>query len=138
MNNVEHQPFSKKWMFGSMATFIVIELILGGMIGTFVGGYMSISLRFMLQGLLNLISFFIGGFIIGLISPGIRIYEPAAGAFLSVSVMLILAIFTPFRFIHFSLSKMLIGGAIAFALALLGARAGEKLSGNLPSKIKKQ
>ncbi len=130
MNNTEHQSFSKKWMFASMAIFIVIEIFLGGLIGNFVGGYMSISLRFMLQGLLHLVSFFIGGFIIGLISPGIRIYEPAAGAFLSVVVMLLLTVFTPYRFIQFSMSKMLIGGGIAFALALFGARAGEKAAGN--------
>jgi hypothetical protein len=130
MNNIERQPFSKKWMFGSMASFITVELILGGMVGSWVGGYMSISLRFMLQGLLHIVSFFIGGLIIGLVSPGIGIFEPAVGAFLSVSAMLILTIFTPYSFIHFSLTKLLIGGAIAFALALYGARIGEKLAGN--------
>ena len=91
---------------------------------------LCLSLRFMLQGLLHLISFFIGGFIIGLISPGIRIYEPAVGAFLSVSFMLALSLFTPYSFIQFSVTKMLIGGLIAFVLALVGARLGEKLAGN--------
>jgi hypothetical protein len=91
---------------------------------------MSLSLRFTLQGLLNLVSYFIGGLIIGLISPGLRIHEPAAGAFLSVTLMLSLTLFTPYSFIRFSLTKMLIGGAIAFWLALLGARLGEKIAGN--------
>ena len=114
-----------------MAIFIGVELFLGGLIGNLVvGKYMSLSLRFMLQGLLNLASFFAGGFIIGLISPGIRIHEPAVGAFLSVSVMLCLSFFTPYRFIHFSLTKMLIGGGIAFFLALAGARLGERVAGN--------
>ncbi len=130
MSDSKRQPFSRKWMFGSMATFIVVELILGGLVGSFVGSFMSISLRFMLQGLLHLISFFCGGLIIGLVSPGIRVFEPAVAAFLSVAVMVILTIFTPYSFIHFSLSKLLIGGAIAFVLALLGARFGEKLAGN--------
>ena len=93
---------------------------------------MSLNLRFLLQGLLNLISFFIGGFIIGLISPGIRIFEPALGAFLSVALMLCLSFFTPYSFIQFSMTKMLIGGAIAFFLALTGARVGEKIAGNRP------
>ena len=84
----------------------------------------------MVQGLLNLISYFIGGFIIGLISPGIRIYEPAVGAFLSVLVMLVLTFFTPYSFLHFSLLKVIIGGGIAFFLALSGAKLGEKLAGN--------
>ncbi len=127
-----NREFSKSWMLISFAIFIITELFLGGLIGSVVfGRYMSISLHFMLQGLLNLISYFIGGFIIGLISPGIRIYEPAAGAFLSVATMLLLTLFTPFSFFHFSLTKMIIGGAIAFFLALTGAKMGEKLTGNM-------
>jgi len=123
--------FSKKWMFASMAIFIGVELFLGGLIGdVVVGRFMSIQLRFLLQGLLNLLSFLIGGFVIGLISPGIRIQEPAAGAFLSVALMLCLTFFTPYSFIRFSLMKMLIGGAVAFILALAGARMGERLAGN--------
>ncbi len=132
MNHTGAQSFSKKWVLGSMATFIIVEIILGGLVGGFVSGYISISLRFMFQGLLHLASFFIGGVIIGLISPGIRILEPAVGAFLSVAIMLILTIFTPYSFIQFSLTKLLIGGAIAFALALAGARFGERLAGNQP------
>ena len=131
MNNLKYHSFSKKWMFISMVIFIGVELFLGGLIGNFVvGRFISLSLRFMLQGLLNLVSFFIGGFIIGLISPGIRIHEPAVGAFLSVSIMLGLSIFTPYSFIHFSLTKMLMGGAVAFFLALVGARFGERIIGN--------
>ena len=131
MNEPIEQSFSKKWMFASVAIFIGVELILGGLIGNVVvGRFLSRSLYFILQGVLNLVSFFIGGFIIGLISPGIRIREPAVGAFLSVSIMLCLSIFTPYSFIHFSLTKMLVGGVIAFSLALVGARLGEKIVGN--------
>lgn len=125
------QPFSKKWMLASMAIFIGTELLLGGIVGEIViGRFMSLSLRFMLQGLLNLVSFFIGGFIIGVISPGLRIREPATGAFLSVALMLILSIFTPYSFIRFSLTKMIVGGVVAFFLALTGAKIGEKVTGH--------
>lgn len=131
MSDPKYHTFSKKWMFASMAIFIGVELIIGGLVGNLVlGGFMSLSLRFMLQGLLNLVSFFIGGFIIGLISPGVRIHEPAVGAFFSVSIMIFLSVFTPFSFIQFSLTKMLIGGVAAFFLALIGARLGEKVAGN--------
>lgn len=85
--NDSRQTFSKQWMWISFGVFIVTELVLGALVGGLVvGKFMSLSLRFMLQGLLNLLAYLIGGFIIGLISPGIRIYEPAAGAFLSVLV----------------------------------------------------
>ncbi|GAF05225.1 hypothetical protein [Saccharicrinis fermentans] len=129
--NDSRQTFSKQWMWISFGVFIVTELVLGALVGGLVvGKFMSLSLRFMLQGLLNLLAYLIGGFIIGLISPGIRIYEPAAGAFLSVLVMLVLTLFTPFSFIHFSLTKVLIGGGIAFFLALTGAKIGERMAGN--------
>ena len=124
------RPFSKKWMLISMAVFIASELLIGGLVGSLMRGYTSISLRFLMQGLLNLGSYFVGGVIIGVISPGVRIYEPAAGAFLSVALMMSLTLFTPFSFIAFSLTKLLVGGAIAFALGLAGAKLGERLMGN--------
>ena len=131
MKYANYQSFSMKWVLISMAIFIGVELFLGGLIGKIViGRFMSLSLRFLLQSLLNLVSFFIGGLIIGVISPGLRIHEPATGAFLSVTLMLGISFFTPYSFIRFSLSKMLIGGAIAFCLALTGARIGERISGN--------
>ena len=132
MSDPDYQPFSKNWMIASAGIFIAVELFLGGLIGeVVVGRFLSISLRFLIQGLLNLVSFFIGGFIIGLISPGIRTREPAVGAFISVALMLCLSFFTPYSFIHFSFSKMLIGGVVAFFLALAGARLGERVAGNI-------
>ncbi len=127
--------FSKAWMFIAFFIFIVIELFLGGLVGEIVvGRYMSIHLRFMMQGLLNLVSFFLGGLLIGVFSPGIRIYEPAAGAALSVATMLLLTFFTPYSFLHFSMTKLVVGGGIAFFLALSGAKMGERLTGNLKWK----
>ena len=118
-------------MLASMAIFVAVELLLGGLVGgVLIGGYMSHSLRFMAEGLLHVASFFVGGFIVGVISPGLRIHEPAAGAFLSVALMLILAVFTPYTFLRFSLTRLLVGGAIAFCLALAGARLGERLTGS--------
>ena len=125
------RPFSTTWMLASMAIFTGAELLLGGLVGEVVAGrFMSLSLRFLLQGLLNLASYFIGGFIIGAISPGLRIHEPAAGAFLSVALMLCVSLFTPYSFIRFSMTKMIIGGAIAFCLALAGAKLGERVTGH--------
>ena len=132
MNTNNRQPFSWKWVFASMVVFVCFELVLGGLVGRVVAGsYRSLSLNFALQGLLNLVSYFLGGLFIGVVSPRVRIDEPAAGAFLSVALMLTLALFTPYSFIHFSLVKLLLGGAIAFALALAGARLGEKLTGRI-------
>ncbi|CED57166.1 hypothetical protein ACU5DF_01025 [Aliivibrio wodanis] len=122
---------SKFWIFVSFLTFIGVELLIGGFVGKLiVGRYISISLQFMLQGLLHLSAFFIGGIIIGLISPGKRMFEPAFAAFLSVLVVLSLSLFTPYSYIGFSMDKMMIGGVVAFLLALLGSYFGERFSGN--------
>jgi hypothetical protein len=119
------------WAAASTAVFVVTELLLGGVVGEYVSGrYKSLGLEFVLRGALNLASYFIGGFFIGLLSPGIRILEPAVGAFCSVALMLGLTLFTPYAFIQFNLIKLLLGGGIAFALALLGARLGERAAGN--------
>lgn len=131
MKESERQPFSIKWVVLSMIVFVVVELLLGVLLGHFVvGKYASINLKFVLQGVLNLSSYLIGGFIIGLVSPGIRVYEPGVGAFLAIALMLGLTLFTPFAFIQFNAIKLLLGGGIAFCLALAGAMWGERLAGN--------
>ena len=128
---MEERAFSYKWMIISMIVFIGIELVLGGVVGEMVmGRYLSHSLLFLLQGVLNLISYFIGGLLIGAISPGLRMREPAAGAFCSVALMLGLTMFTPYSFIQFSLTKLIIGGIIACFLAYWGAELGERLTGH--------
>ena len=66
------------------------------------GKYVSSGLQFMMQGLCMLLAFYIGGFIIGLVSPGLRILEPALGAFLSVATMMAITLFTPSFFFHFN------------------------------------
>jgi len=117
-----------------MVIFIAAEILIGILIGNIiVGRYVSMGLKFMLQGLCMILSFFAGGLVIGLISPGLRILEPALGAFLSVSSMMAITLLTPSRFYHFSLTKVVLGGALAFGLALAGAKIGERLSGNLGS-----
>lgn len=131
MTRTTYRPFAMKWVLASMTLFIGTELLLGGLIGgAITGRFTSLNLQFMLQGLLNLVSYFVGGVLIGFLSPGLRIHEPAIGAFLSVALVLSLSLFTPYSFIRFSLTKMLIGGAIAFWLALAGAKLGERAAGN--------
>ena len=125
------KPFSKGWVLISLAVFIGAEIALGVVVGELVvGRYVSHNLRFMVQGILHVSSFFVGGFIIGFISPGVRITEPAVAAFIAVGVSMVLTLFTPYTFIRASMSKLIIGGVIAYALALAGARLGERLTGN--------
>ncbi len=129
---VKHQKFSWRWVIISMVTFVALELILGGVVADLVAGkHMSLHLKFVIQGALNLSSYFIGGFLIGIISPKVRIHEPAVGAFASVALMLSLTFFTPYTFLRFSPGKLVVGGIVAFVLALTGAKLGEKVTGQI-------
>ena len=83
------------------------------------------------QMMMHLASFYIGGFLVGLLSPGRRLVEPAVGAFLSVAIVWLISFFMPSWFYLFDLKRLFIGGAIGFALALAGAWLGERLMGNL-------
>lgn len=120
------------WVFSSFGVFVLIELFLGGFIGQMViGRFVPHVLTYQIEVLLMLGSFFIGGAIIGLISPKVRIIEPALAAFLSVLLTLSISFFSPYQFMSFSWTKVIIGGGIAFLLALFGARFGEKISARM-------
>ena len=75
-----------------------------------------------------LVSYFVGGFIIGVVSPKIRIIEPALGAFLSIFLVVLVSFVMPNSYIQFNWVRLVIGGVIAFALAMYGATLGEKLA----------
>lgn len=114
-----------------MVVFIASEIVIGYFLGNLiVGRFASMGLKFLMQGLSMLIGFYVGGFLVGVISPGVRIWEPAAGAFCSVGLLMVVTLFTPSVFYHFSLIKVILGGIIAFALALYGARMGERVMRN--------
>ncbi|MEM6784189.1 MAG: hypothetical protein AAF624_10710 [Bacteroidota bacterium] len=131
MSRASIPTFSWGWTFASMAAFVGIELVLGALVGELLlGNAFSYNLRFLLQGLLNIASYFLGGLLIGAVSPGLRLREPAVGAALAIVLMFSLTALTPFRFIGATGGKLVLGAAIAFCLALIGAALGEKLTGN--------
>jgi hypothetical protein len=125
MDYFDEKPFSWGWVLGSFLLFIVIEIVLGRFIGPHVSGrYLSPTLHFSLPGFLNLFSYFFGGFLIGSLSPGRRRFEPAVAAFLYLLLMNCLTFFHPHSFYVFRFVKVLIGGGLAFVLALAGAEMG--------------
>lgn len=114
-----------------MAAFIAAELVIGGLLGELLlGRAASINTNFLLQGLFNLAGFALGGFAIGLVSPGRRIIEPAVGAAATMVLISILALFVPFRYLGYSSGGMLFAALFAAAIAGAGAYGGEKLTGN--------
>lgn len=125
------RPFSRSWLLASIAIFVAIELLLGGWAAHMLAGrQVSHMLSLRVELFMSLLSFGVGGFIVGLISPGKRLVEPAIGAAVSVVFTFLISVFTPITFIAAAPGRMLVGGAIAFVIALFGAHLGEKLTGN--------
>ena len=120
------------WTLFSVVLFCVVELVLGGWLGPIMAGrFVSPMLTMKLMMFINLGSYYLGGILVGVVSPRVRMLEPAVGALISVAVVLLMGFFVPMSFTQFSLTKLVVGGGIAFALALAGAYTGEKWMGNV-------
>ncbi len=125
----KNNAFSWGWVFGSMAVFVVAQLVLSVLFGQILlGSRIPVGLQQVVQGLLMLVSYFVGGFLVGVVSPGVRMLEPALGAFLSIFLVVFVSFVLPSSYIHFQWLKLIIGGVIAFALALFGAKLGEQIT----------
>jgi hypothetical protein len=126
------RPFSTAWTFASIGLFLASELAIGMVVGPLVlGTYVSPVFHPQLQMLMHLASFYLGGLAVGFFSPGVRLLEPAVGAFASVVVVFTLSLFLPNMYLQFDLTKIVLGGGLGFLLAMAGAWQGEKLMGNV-------
>lgn len=93
-----------------------IEAAAGGAAADIGGG------RLALVALLSFLSFVIGGFIVGLKSPGRTILEPGISAAIAVVLSLLIAG-------AFSLVGMIAAGVVPFLGGLLGGWLGERQQG---------
>lgn len=122
------QPFSWGWTLASVLVFGAFQITFGWLAGRwlFTGQYLTENMRFFVEGGINLLSYFLSGLVVGAISPRLRLLEPALGAALVVVATLSVGLFTPNRMLAMGPLKLVIGGGLAFALALWGATLGEK------------
>jgi stress response protein SCP2 len=129
------KSFSWGWMLSSLVVFIIAEIAIAGLFQTnLFWSFIPQSFRYLVEIVSFALSFLLGGIIVGLVSPSIRVLEPAIAAFFSVIILLSNGFFTPHGFADFSLIKMLIGGSIAFALAMSGARLGETIAAKMGNR----
>jgi len=125
------RPISTKWVVLSVLIFTAFEVLLGqGVTKLLEGSTTSHMLKQRIELALMSASFLAGGFLIGVLSPGPRLLEPAIGAAITVVFTFLIAFFSPIVVFQASLSRMVVGGALGFVLALFGAHLGEKLTGN--------
>lgn len=112
------------WVFGSMLIFVIAQAVISLIFGAL--GVLTLGLGFILFVLLKPVTYFLGGIVTGLFSPGITIAEPAIGAV----VITILGALLDASFVrHGRLIWTIISSIVAFFLALAGARIGERVQG---------
>lgn len=117
------------WVVVNVFVFLATEVVPGGVLGPILSGrFVGHVLSLKLELLLMLTSYFFGGFLIGLLSPRVRILEPAIGAALAVVFTWTYSFFTPNMFYGFRFDRVVIGSLIAFGLAMAGAVWGESVS----------
>ena len=129
----QQETFEWKWAFIALGVFAVLQIIFLVVLP------MAIS-TFDPQGLAGLgIAvgvWAVGGVVIGAISPGKTLFEPAVGALIvAVPTIAYLMKVTPDAFSP-SLGAYIVGGLIGVMTSLFGAFVGEKIQGDKSSSAK--
>ncbi len=120
------ESFDWKWAFISLGIFIALQ-------GVILGALPKVISTFDPQGfsalLLTIGVCMLGGVIVGLVSPGRTVFEPAVGALIAaVPTIGYIMFITPTAF-GVSLPAYIMGGLIGVSISLFGAFLGEKIQG---------
>lgn len=119
--------FSWTWVGISLAVFISLQVVLGYFAGRYVvAHYFSDNLLYAAAGGLSLASYFLGGLLIGVVSPRVHMLEPAVGALLAVVATLAVSLLTPALGLNGGM--LMLGGMVAFLMAVWGAKLGDQLT----------
>ena len=129
----QQETFEWKWVFIALGVFAVLQVI-------FLIALPKVISSFDPQGLAGLgIAvgvWALGGVVIGAISPGKTLFEPAVGAMIvAVPTIAYLMLVTPDAFSP-SLLAYIVGGMIGVVMSLFGAFLGEKIQGDKGEKAK--
>ena len=126
--------FSFNWAILSLFGYLFIQVVFGIFANIFVYRHVrSNHTELLAEGLIIIFGFYIGAFVVGVISPGRRLIEPVLGAVMAVAAVFSVSTFTPqmggwYRID--GLGAMLTAAFLAATVAALGAYSGEKLMGN--------
>ncbi|OGQ18238.1 MAG: hypothetical protein A2138_03085 [Deltaproteobacteria bacterium RBG_16_71_12] len=127
------QPFSWAWVIASVLIITAMELCIAIVISPalLASRLASTMVQLRLDMLMHLGSFLLGGWFVGIISPRVRLWEPAVGAAIAVIIVFLMTFFLPHSYLRWDWTKIFVGGGIGFGLALVGAYTAEKWMGNI-------
>ena len=120
---MSNESLNWTWVFISVLIFLVSQAVINTVFAIF--GILTLGIGFILFIIAKPIAYFIGGYITGMLSPGLTIKEPAIGAAIVAvgGVLFDAGTMYPGRIIGLILS-----GIVAFILATAGAQMGERVS----------
>lgn len=129
----QRQPFSWAWVIASVLIITGMEIGIAVVISPLLmaSRLATQMVQLRLDMLMHLGSFLVGGWLVGIISPRVRMWEPAVGALISVMLVFLISFFLPHSWWRWDWNKIFVGGGIAFVLALAGAYTAEKWMGNV-------
>lgn len=128
------RAFSVGWVLASTLGYLALQVVLGILVQNFVSPYIVAQhTKFFAEGLVIILGFYVGAFMIGVFSPGRRIIEPTLGAIAAIVAAFSVANFTPqmggwLRYGGLSSAGTAI--VLAALFAAFGSYSGEKLMGN--------
>jgi hypothetical protein len=126
--------FSFNWTLLSVLIYLACQVVFGMGAKQFVLPYIvATHTQYLTEGLIVMAGFYVGAFIIGVISPGLRTFEPVIGAILAVLAAFSIVYFTPLSswFVQGGFNRIAIGCLGAAICAGTGVYSGEKLMGNV-------
>lgn len=132
--NGAKRAFSVGWVLASTLGYLALQVVLGIVVQNFVSPYIVAQhTKFFAEGLVIILGFYVGAFMIGVFSPGRRIIEPTLGAIAAIVAAFSVANFTPqmggwLRYGGLSSAGTAI--VLAALFAAFGSYSGEKLMGN--------
>jgi hypothetical protein len=122
-----------KWIAIGVVIMLVLNIAAGLLLGLLLSPQLKgaaspeeISLsggQVLLALVINVLSFLIGGFIVGLRSAGRTILEPGISALVAVLIALVVSR-------QLTVLNLIIGGLVPFAAGVLGGWLGERRQGN--------
>jgi hypothetical protein len=120
----QEAPFSWFWVGATLFAFTLCNTLVARV---FTHG--SLHGALLAEALANLSTYFLGGLLVGLISPRPRTLEIGLGGALAVLLVMFVGAWLPVSFLHASWTKALLMAALAASVAVGGADTAGRWKG---------